>query len=222
MILSALFGSSHLWDPSLLGVFALLPLLGWVGLTTAGIAAAGTAYGAYQSKSAAEKAAKGGQVEPWGQTGEYMDQLLGDAMDAWNTNQFQFGPDPNVYNAYLGYGGKDLGLDLSGIQPIDPAQQGYGPEAYAWMLNLVQGPAWRGASQTNPSALMGVQNPWVAGLMGGLGGYAAGGGFGGGGSSAAAIPAITGSGPVTGVMQPTQRVTVDPNDIITSAMAGYG
>lgn len=153
-------------------------------ITAAVIAGGATAYGARQQKKAAERAAKGGQVQPYGQTGEMMDALLNDAWQQFKWGNFQFGPDPNVYNAYLDYG-KRLGVPTQSFQRIDP-DAGYGFSAYQQMLDLIQGPAWRGATQTNPAALVGVQDPWVAGLMGGLGGYmGAGGTFGGGGGTAA-------------------------------------
>lgn len=190
--------------------------MSWVAAGIALAGAATSAYGASQQKKAAEAAAKGGQVQPYGQTGEMMDALLNDAWQQFKWGNFQFGPDPSVYNQWLDWGGNRLGLDTSGLQRIDPSQTGYGPEAYAWMLDLIQGPAWRGATTSQPVAP--TQNPWVAGLMGGLGGYTAAGGFGGGGSGGGgAVPAITGSGPVTGVTQPTQTVTVNPQDIIYGA-----
>lgn len=149
------------------------------GAITAAVIGAGTAaYGARQQKKAAEAAAGGGQVQPWGQTGPMMDELLGDAWQQFKWGNLQFGPDPAVYNAYLDYG-KRLGVPTGSFQRIDP-DAGYGFSAYQQMLDLIQGPAWRGATQTQPVAP--TTNPWVAGLMGGLYGYGAGGGFGGGGA----------------------------------------
>ena len=146
-------------------------------LAAAGIGAAATAYGAYENRKAAEKAAKGSQVKPWGRTSGWMDKLLGDAYSRFNHGQFQFGPAPQAYDAYLNFG-RNMGLDLGDLHSRPAGQAGYGPGAYEWMLNLVQGPAWAGASRTNPNALLGQPNPVVAGLMGGLGSYAALGGFG--------------------------------------------
>lgn len=163
-----------------------------------GVLGAGTAaYGAREQKKAAEAAAAGGQVQPYGQTGEMMDALLNDAWQQFKWGNFQFGPDPNVYNAYLDYG-KKLGVPTQGFQRIDP-DAGYGFSAYQQMLDFLSGPAWAGATQTNPAAMMGVQDPWVAGLMGGLGGFMGAGGFGGGGGISQApsgmqIAAIPGSG----------------------------
>lgn len=185
-------------------------------ITAAAIGAAGAGYGAHQNRQAAEAAAGGGQIQPYGQTGEMMDALLNDAWQQFKWGNFQFGPDPNVYNAYIDWGGNQLGLDTSGLQRIDPAQTGYGPEAYAWMLDLIQGPAWRGATQTQPVAP--TQDPWVAGLMGGLGGYSAAGGFGGGGGGS--IPAVTSPSvaPGTNVYYPQQTVSIDPSQIIYGAV----
>lgn len=152
--------------------------MSWVAAGIALAGAATSAYGASQQKKAAEAAAKGGQVQPYGQTGEMMDALLNDAWQQFKWGNFQFGPDPNVYNQWLDWGGNRLGLDTSGLQRIDP-NAGYGFNAYQQMLDLIQGPAWQGRTVSQPVAP--TQNPWVAGLMGGLGGYAAGGGFGGGG-----------------------------------------
>lgn len=160
--------------------------MSWVAAGIALAGAAASAYGAHEQGEAAEEAAKGGQVRPWGPTGAMMDELLNDAWQQFKWGNFQFGPDPNVYNAYLDWGGNKLGLDTSGFQRIDP-NAGYGLEAYQRMLDFISGPAWAGRTQTNPSALMGVQDPWAAGLMGGLGGYAAAGGFG----QQAAQPTVT-------------------------------
>lgn len=159
--------------------------MSWWAVGTAAVGALAGAYGASEQKKAAEAAASGGQVQPYGQTGEMMDALLNDAWQQFKWGNFQFGPDPNVYNAYLDWGGKALGVPTQGFQRIDP-DAGYGLSAYQQMLDFISGPAWRGATQTNPAALQGVQNPWVAGLMGGLGGYmGAGGTFGQGGVSQA-------------------------------------
>lgn len=144
------------------------------------VSAAVGAYGAHEQKKAAEAAAAGGQVQPWGNTGAMMDELLNDAWQQFKWGNFQFGPDPSVYNAYLDWGGNQLGLDTSGFQRIDPGA-GYGFDAYQQMLNFIQGPAWQGRSQTNPAAMVGVQDPWAAAVLGGLGGFAGAGGFGGGG-----------------------------------------
>lgn len=144
-------------------------------VTAAAIGAVGAGYGAYQNRQAAKDAAAGGQVQPYGQTGEMMDALLNDAWQQFKWGNFQFGPDPGVYNQYLDWGGNALGLNTSGIERLDPFAQGYGPEAYSWMLDLIQGPAWAGRTQTQPVAP--TQDPWVAGLLGGLGGYASAGGF---------------------------------------------
>lgn len=147
-----------------------------------GINALAGAYTADQQADVYEEMAKGKLYDP--QTAQYLAALQSDAMDAWNTGQFQFGPSPELYNQYLDWGGSALGLDVSGIPRIDPAAAGYGPEAYGWMSQFLRGGA---TAQPNPAALANVQNPWVAGLMGGLGGYASAGGFGGG--SAAPPPA---------------------------------
>lgn len=159
--------------------------MSWWYVGTAAVGALAGAYGASEQKDAAKAAAAGGQVHPWGPTGDMMDELLNDAWQQFKWGNFQFGPDPNVYNAYLDYG-KGLGVPTQGFQRIDP-DAGYGFSAYQQMLDLIQGPAWRGATQTRPELMMGVQDPWVAGLMGGLGGYlGAGGTFGGGGGVSAA------------------------------------
>jgi hypothetical protein len=142
-------------------------------IAAAAVMAGGAAYAANQQKKAAEKAAKGSQVTPWGPTGPYMEQLLGGAMDKFNQGAFKFGPAPGVYNAYLNFArgtGAKLPKNLN-ITPKEERKSGYGPAAYEAMLNMMQGPAWAGASQTNPQAMMGVQDPWAAGIMAGLGGY---------------------------------------------------
>lgn len=187
--------------------------MSWIAAGIALAGAATSAYGAHEQKKAAEAAAGGGQVNPWGNTGPMMDELLNDAWQQFKWGNFQFGPDPNVYNAYLDWGGNRLGIDTGGFQRIDP-NAGYGPEAYAWMLDLIQGPAWRGATQSQPVAP--TTNPWVAGLMGGVYGYGAGGGFGGGASAPSAVtsPSVA---PGTNVYYPTQTVSIDPADIIYGA-----
>lgn len=188
--------------------------MSWWAVGTAAVGALAGAYGASEQKEAAEAAAAGGQMQPYGQTGEMMDALLNDAWQQFKWGNFQFGPDPNVYNAYLDYG-KKLGVPTQGFQRIDP-NAGYGINAYQQMLDFISGPAWRGATQTNPAAMVGVQDPWAAGIMGGLGGFLGAGGLGGGGGGG--VSAITGSGPVTGVQYRPQQVTVDPNDIIYGAI----
>lgn len=153
-------------------------------LWMAGLGALGSAYSAEQQKDVAEAIAAGSQVKPWGNTGAMMDELLNDAWQQFKWGNFQFGPDPRIYNAYLDYGRK-LGVPTGSFQRIDP-DAGYGIEAYQRMLDLISGPAWAGRTQTNPAALAGVQDPWAAGILGGLGGYlGAGGTFGGGGGTAA-------------------------------------
>lgn len=157
--------------------------MSWWAVGTAAVGALAGAYGASEQKEAAEAAAAGGQVKPWGRTAGWMDELLGDAYRQFKWGQFDFGPDPGVYNQYLDWGGKALGVPTQGFQRIDP-DAGYGLSAYQQMLDFISGPAWRGATQSQPVAP--TANPWVAGLMGGLGGYmGAGGTFGQGGVSQA-------------------------------------
>lgn len=128
------------------------------------------AYGARQGRKGAEAAARGSQAIPWGETGRYMDELLRGAMGRFEGGDFRFGPDPDIYNAYLGFG-RGLGLNLpKGLNRTQQDVTGYGPGAYEWMLNLVQGPAWAGARRTNPSAMIGAPNMATGALSGALGG----------------------------------------------------
>lgn len=140
-------------------------------ITAAVVTGAATAYAANQQKSAAEEAAKGSKVTPWGPTGPYMTELLSGAMDKFRAGQFQFGPQPSIYNAYLGFGRGNLGLNIPKSANLDPANYSYGPQAYQYMLDMMMGPGFQGASRTQPQYLMNAPDPWVSGILGGLGGY---------------------------------------------------
>ena len=163
--------------PSLLAEFLPMLMLGfvWGPVIAAGIGALGSAYGAKQAGDAANQS-----PQPWGPVAGPIADLTGDAYGAFQDGQFTFGPDPAIYNAYLGQGSK-YGIDTSGFQQATP---GYGPAAYDWMMNYMMGPGTAFAKQ--PQAP--TQSPLVAGLMGGLGGYL---GAGGGQSApAAAAPTV--------------------------------
>lgn len=150
-------------------------------IVAAVIVGGATAYGARQQKKAAEEAAKGSQVTPWGPTGGYMEELLTGAMDKFRAGNFQFGPQPSIYNAYLGFGRGNLGLDIPKSANLDPANYSYGPQAYQYMLDMMMGPGFSGASRSQPQYLMGAQDPWVSGILGGVGAYSSLYGMGGGG-----------------------------------------
>lgn len=183
-------------------------------ITAAVIVGGATAYAANQQKKAAEEAAKGSQVTPWGPTGPYMTELLTGAMERFRGGEFQFGPQPSIYNAYLGFGRDRLGLDIPMSANRDPSSYSYGPQAYQYMLDMVMGPGFAGASRSQPQYLMQAQDPWVSGALGALGGYSSFYGMGGGGgyynpgTTQTATPTFNpGTGNYNAVQGPTIRPT---------------
>lgn len=142
------------------------------------LGAAGGFLSAREQRKAAERAARGSEVIPFGSTGPLLDQLLVDATRRFNQGQFRFGPDPRIFNSFLDFARGPLGLNLpQSLNQLPQSVRGPGPGAFQFMTNLLQGPAFAGARQTNPAALIGAPDPFAAALLGGLGGLSTGAAF---------------------------------------------